>query len=297
MRVLKWAFALVAMTLAAYLYLAFVLPIRPAADRRFFNGTHTLVIAHQGGRGLWPENTLFAFEHAEALGADVLEMDLRTTRDGRIVVMHDASVDRTTNGTGRVADLTLEEIGKLDAGYRFTDGTGAFPYRGKGLRVPTIEEVLARFPDRRLNLEMKEFEDDEARKFCTTLQDYRSFSHVLVASFGHPPMLAFREACPDIATSATMREGLLFYQLTRVGLGSVFRSDASAFEVPEYFGKIHVVRPAFLELARSFHLRVQVWTVNDEVDLRRMLSLGVDGIITDYPDRLLRLLGRLHHAS
>ncbi len=296
MRVLKWAAAFLAMALAVYLYLVFVLPIHPAADRRFFDGTHPLVIAHQGGRGLWPENTLFAFEHAEALGADVLEMDLRTTRDGRIVVMHDATVDRTTDGRGRVADLTLEEVRKLDAGYRFTDGTGAFPFRGKGLTVPTLEEVLSRFPDHRLNLEMKEFEDDQARKFCAILHDHAAARHLLVASFGHPPMLAFREACPEIATSATMREGLLFYQLTRFGLGSVFRSDASAFEVPEYFGKIHVVRPAFLELARSFHLHVQVWTVNDEVDLQRMLGLGVDGIITDYPDRLLRLLGRLHRA-
>jgi glycerophosphoryl diester phosphodiesterase len=293
MRVLPWACRLLAFALACYLYLAFVLPIHPAASRPFFAGAHTLVIAHQGGRGLWPENTLFAFEHADGLGADVLEMDLRTTRDGRMVVLHDRTLDRTTDGTGPIADFDLDEVRKLDAGYRFTDAGAGFPYRGKGLAVPTLEDVLSRFPERRLNLEMKEFSDDMARRLCQTLRDYRATNRVLVASFAHPPMLAFRGACPEVATSATAREGLLFYQLTRFQLGSVFRSDAAAFEVPEYFGGIHVVRPAFLDLARSFHFRVQVWTVNEEEDLRRMLSLGVDGIITDYPDRLLRLMGRL----
>lgn len=293
MGVLKGTGVLLAMGLGCYLYLAFVVPIRPAADRPFFAGAGTLVVAHQGGRGLWPENTLFAFERAEALGADVLDMDLRTTRDGRMVVMHDATVDRTTDGTGPVGGLGIEELRKLDAGYRFTGEAGDFPFRGRGLTVPTLEEVLSRFPECRLNLEMKEFGDDEARRLCEILRRHRVTSHVLVASIGHPPMAAFRQACPEVATSATVREGLLFYQLTRLRLGSVFRSDTAAFEVPEYFGEIHVVRPGFLELAHSFHLRVQVWTVNDEVDLRRMLSLGVDGIITDYPDRLLRLMGRL----
>jgi glycerophosphoryl diester phosphodiesterase len=106
-------------------------------------------------------------------------------------------------------------------------------------------------------------------------------------------MAAFRDACPEIATSATLREGLAFYQLDRFRLGSLFRSPALAFQFPEYFGEIHVVRPRFLEAARSFNVRVQVWTVNDEKDLARMLAMGVDGIVTDYPDRLLRLMGRL----
>jgi glycerophosphoryl diester phosphodiesterase len=297
MRALKWSGGLLSIVLASYLYLAFVLPIHPAPDRPFFRGTRTLVIAHQGGRGLWPENTLFAFEHADELGADVLEMDLRTTRDGRVVVLHDPTLDRTTDGTGPVVDLDLDEVRKLDAGYRFEGEAGEFPYRANGLQVPTLEEVLARFPSRRLNLEMKEFGIEEARRFCETLRRYQATEHVLVASFGHAPMLAFREACPEVATSVTMREGLLFYQLTRLRLGSLFRTDAAAFEVPEYFREIHVVRPAFVDLARRFHLHVQVWTVNDEEDLRRMLGLGVDGIITDYPDRLLRMMERLDGTS
>jgi glycerophosphoryl diester phosphodiesterase len=284
------------MFLALYFYFAFFHPRAKAEDHPFFTGERTLAIAHQGGRGLWPENTLLAFERAQELGVDVLEMDLRGTSDGHIVVHHDASVERTTDSAGLVRSLTLDEIRKLDAGYRFTverDGIDSHPYRGQGLVVPTLLEVLARLPQSRLNLEMKEFEPELARGLCAALRRSRFSERVLVASVEHEPMIAFREACPEIATSATMREGLAFYQLDRLRLGSLFRSPAVAFQFPEYFGNIHVIRPGFLEKARGFNVRVQVWTVNEDKDLARMLAMGVDGIVTDYPDRLLRLMGRL----
>jgi glycerophosphoryl diester phosphodiesterase len=140
---------------------------------------------------------------------------------------------------------------------------------------------------------MKEFDAELARSLCRALRENRFTERALVASFEHEPMLAFRDDCPEIATSATLREGLAFYQLDRFGLGSLYRSPAVAFQFPEYFGDIHVIRPRFLEVARSFNVRVQVWTVNEEPDLARMLAMGVDGIVTDFPDRLLRLMGRL----
>ena len=121
----------------------------------FFDAPEPWAIAHQGGGELWPENTLYAFAEAEELGVDVLEMDLRATVDGEIVVMHDATVDGTTDGSGRVDQMTLAEIRELDAGYRF-DAPGQFPHRGQGLTVPTLEEVLSRFSTARLILEMKE---------------------------------------------------------------------------------------------------------------------------------------------
>lgn len=293
MRVFRVAATSLGLALVLYLYFAFLHPIRSAGDHPFFEGASPLVIAHQGGRGLRPENTMVAFEHAAALGADVLEMDLRGTSDGHIVILHDPSVDRTTDGRGMVRDLSLGEIEELDAGYSFTDETGAFPYRGRGVSIPTLEEVLVRFPDNRLNLEMKDFDPALARSFCEVLRRFGATRRTLVASFGHEPMAAFRGACTDVATSATFREGFLFYQLHRVRLSSLFGSPAVAFELPEYFGELRVVAPPFLELARSRNVRVQVWTVNEEDDLKRFLDMGVDGIVTDYPDRLLRLLGRI----
>ena len=139
---------------------------------------------------------------------------------------------------------------------------------------------------------MKEFTPDLARALCSLLKRKRPGSGsggVLRSSTDG----RFREACPEVATSATMREGLLFYQLDRMRLGSLYRSPALAFQVPEYFGEIQVLRPRFLEAARESNVRVQVWTVNEEEDLARILKLGVDGILTDYPNRLLRLMGRL----
>jgi len=296
MRALRLAGSVAGMILALYLYFAFIHSRVKVDSHPFFAGERTLAIAHQGGRGLWPENTLLAFERALDLGVDVLEMDLRGTSDGHIVVYHDASVERTTEGAGLVRELTLEEVRKLDAGYRFAveaNGNVSHPYRGQGLVVPTLLEILGRLPESRLNLEMKEFDPELARTLCTTLRKKGFAKRVLVASFDHEPMVAFRGACPEIATSATLREGLVFYQLDRLGLGSLYRSPAVAFEFPEYFGEIHVIRPSFLEAARSFNVRVQVWTVNEDKDLARMLAMGVDGIVTDYPDRLLRLMGRL----
>ena len=284
------------MILALYLYFAFYHPRAKAENHPFFTEARTLAIAHQGGRGLWPENTLLAFERSLELGVDVLEMDLRGTSDGHIVVHHDASVDRTTEGAGLVRELTLDEVRDLDAGYRFAvaaDGIASHPYRGRGLVVPTLVEVLRRLPESRLNLEMKEFDPELARSLCATLRKNGPADRFLVASFDHEPMVTFRGACPEVATSATLREGLVFYQLDRLRLGSLYRSPAVAFQFPEYFGEIQVVRPSFLETARAFNVRVQVWTVNEDKDLTRMLVMGVDGIVTDYPDRLLRLMGRL----
>jgi glycerophosphoryl diester phosphodiesterase len=294
MRAVRLLASFAGASLVLYLYFALLHPQARAEDHRFFlrgSGGRPLVIAHQGGRGLWPENTLFAFEHSLDLGVDVLEMDLRVTSDGNIVVHHDASVERTTGRPGLLSELTLEEVRALDAGYGF--GNGAHPFRGRGLTIPTLQEVLDRFGDVRLNLEMKEFEPSQARGFCSMLRKTGDLDRFLVASFDHASMIAFRKACPEVATSATMREGLLFYQLDRLHLGSLFRSPALAFQVPEYFGDIQVLQPRFLEHARSSNVRVQVWTVNEEEDLSRMLKLGVDGILTDYPDRLLRLMGRL----
>lgn len=297
MRPLRVAAALGAV-LALYLYFAVLHTRAKAEEHPFFGGKRTLAIAHQGGRGLWPENTLLAFERSLDLGVDVLEMDLRVTRDRHIVVHHDPSVDRTTERTGLVRELTLAEIRSLDAGYGFAveEGGVAHPYRGRGLQVPTLLEVLDRFPESRLNLEMKEFDSELARALCSTLLERGFAERVLVASFDHEPMAAFRAACPQVATSATLREGLLFYQLDRLRLGSLYRSPAVAFQFPEYFGKLQVIQPSFLEVARSYNVRVQVWTVNEERDLARMLAMGVDGILTDYPDRLLRLMGRLRRS-
>ncbi len=280
-----------------YLYFATLHPHEVVSDHAFFDHPGPWAIAHRGGRGLWPENTLLAFEKAEALGVDVLEMDLRVSLDGVIVAMHDRTVRRTTDGTGRVASMAFAEIRKLDAGYRFEDSASQFPYRGQGITVPSFEEVLARFPKSRLNVEMKDFTSDQAVGLCRQIERHQAANRVLVASFGHPAMAAFRKACPSVATSATLREGLTLYHLQRLRLASLYRSPAVAIQSPENLGGKSFIEPRLIELAESYNIRIQVWTVNGEADMKRLLDMGVQGILTDYPDRLLRVMGRLPPTS
>ncbi len=275
-----------------YLYFAALHPHEKVPEHPFFARPGPWVIAHRGGRGLWPENTLYALERALELGVDVLEMDLRATSDGVIVVLHDDTLDRTTNGTGRVAGATFAAIRRLDAGYRFDDGSGAYPFRGRGLTVPALADVLSRLPGALLNLEMKEFSPALAVELCRLVRMGASARRVLVASFGHDAMAAFRRACPSVATSATAREAVALHALHRAGLASLFRSPAVALQTPEDAGGRTIAESSFLDLARRRNVRMHVWTINDETHMKRLLDLGVHGIMTDYPDRLLRVMGR-----
>jgi glycerophosphoryl diester phosphodiesterase len=292
MRVLRWALRIFAVLAALYLYIAALHPREHVPGHPFFDKPGPWAIAHRGGRGLWPENTLLAFERARQLGVDAIEMDLRATADGAIVVIHDRTVDRTTNGSGRVDQMTLAQIRALDAGYKFRDSSGQFPYRGQGLTVPLLEEVLAGFSDARLNVEMKEFTPDLAGKLCRLINQADASKRVLVASFDHDVMLAFRNACPAVATSATLREAVLFYQLARTGLISLYRGPAVALQVTETLRGRRIIDRRLLKTAREMNIHVEVWTVNDEAVMKRLLDLGVHGILTDYPDRLLRVMGR-----
>lgn len=251
------------------------------------------VIAHRGGRGLWPENTMYAFRHALALGVDVLEMDIRRSADGALVVLHDETVERTTDGSAPVSTLTVAQLEHLDAGYRWTpDGGRTYPLRGKGIAVPTLAEVLRAFPQARLNLEIKTPDASLAIALCDLIRRDGAEQRVAVASFHQGPMDAFRGACPDVATSATQDEVVRFVGLQTVFLAPLFEPHAQAFQVPETAGRITVVDPTFAREARRRNLKLEVWTVNEIADMRRLLALPVDGIITDYPDRLLALLRR-----
>jgi len=251
------------------------------------------VIAHRGGRGLWPENTMYAFRHALALGVDVLEMDIQRSADGALVVVHDDTVDRTTEGSAAVSRLTVAQLEQLDAGYRWTpDGGRTYPLRGKGITVPTLAEVLGGLPNARLNLEMKIPDASLAIALCDLIHRHGAEHRVVVASFHQGPMDAFRGACPAVATSATRDEVFRFVSLHTVFLAPLFEPHAQAFQVPEAAGRVTVVNQAFAREAHRRNLKVEVWTVNEIADMRRLLVLPVDGIITDYPDRLLALLGR-----
>jgi glycerophosphoryl diester phosphodiesterase len=286
--------------LGVAIYIGLILVSKPMPDHPFFadSGTKMLVIAHQGGEGLRPSNTMAAFTNAVELGADMLEMDIHSTKDGVLVTIHDATIDRTTNGTGRVQDYTVEELQQFDAGYHFPNleeeaARTDRPFRGEGVTIPALEEVFKTFPEMRMVIEIKQEAPSIVAPFCALLHEYNMTDQVVVATFRETVVRKFRQECPDVPTAAVESEVRLFYVLNLLGMSRAYQSSAYAFQVPEYFGSIHVVTPGFVSAAQHHNIDVQPWTINDEAQMQRMIDAGVQGIMTDYPDKLLRLLGRL----
>lgn len=254
----------------------------------FTSKKEPMVIAHRGGRGLWPENTLFAFHNAAKLGVDAIEFDTQRTKDGVFVVMHDLAVDSTTDGTGNVRDFTFEEIRKLDAGYRWTQDGKSFPFRGKGINIPTVEEVLQQFPTLKLNIEIKECDPDAANALLRLIAKYNAAERVMIGSFFTRVVIRTRTLSPHIATSAGRAEITKFFALQLLGLARFYALPVHALEVPEYEGNLKVVSQRFIKAALGRNaLPVYVWTVNEKDKMRQLLNMGVRGLISDFPDRAL----------
>jgi glycerophosphoryl diester phosphodiesterase len=248
--------------------------------------------AHRGASARAPENTLEAFRLAVEAGAIGLELDVHVTRDGEVVVIHDPTVDRTTDGSGAVAAMTLEELGRLDAGYGFSsDGGGTFPYRGRGLRVPTLAEVYAEFPDARVNADIKEESQGAEEAVLRVIRAAGAEGRTLIASTNHPVIRRFRRVSEGrVATAASRREIAAFYFLSRLRLEALVRPLYAALQVPvEHLG-FTLVTPRFIAAAHSRGVRVDVWTINEVAEMRRLLDLGVDMLMTDRPETLEDLL-------
>lgn len=266
-----------------------------APHHRFFDDRpKVLVIAHRGGSHLRPENTLEAFSNAIAIGADLLEMDIRSTQDGVLVVIHDATVDRTTEGSGAVGALKLEQLQKLDAGFRWSaDGGNTFPFRGAGVRIPALEEVFSRFPAVRMNIEIKNPPGAAvASPLCELIRAHRMQERVLVASMSDEAIAAFRGVCPEVATSLATSEGRTFVFASYAGLESAYTPRGVALQVPDRLRDRIIATHGLVEAAHGRNLKIHAWTVNDEARMRELVAMGIDGIITDRPDALARILGR-----
>lgn len=286
---------LIAATLLALsLVLLLVLTPDAPASRYYLDASRPLVIAHQGGDGVWPGDTMFAFEQAVALGVDVLEMDAHITKDGQIVLMHDEEVDRTTDGEGLIEEMTLAELQKLDAAYGWSPDEGkTFPYRGQGIRVATLEGLFQKFPQMRYVIEIKLTQNPIAEPLCSLIRDYDMADRVLIASFHDDAMQTFRETCPEVATSASRGEVTAF-----VLLGKIFLSGlvAPAYQTiqppydPAESRNIPIMTGRFIREAHGKNIRVEPWTVNDPELMRQYIAWGVDGIITDRPDLMIEIL-------
>ena len=292
----KWLFLPLALIFAAVVtYGVLALFARPAKNHVFFAAEKpgTQVIAHRGGDGLRPENTLVAFSHAAKIGADMVEMDVQATADGAIVCIHDPTVDRTTDGRGRVESLALSELQKLDAAHNWSgDGGRTYPFRGKGVRVPTLDEVFALLPEMRMVIEMKHGGPGLAQPLCSLIRRSRMTERVLVASLNNDALAAFRKACPEVATSMSKTEARIFYGIQSVSLAGAYSPPVQALQIPYRLGETVIATGDLVSVAHRRNLKVHVWTISDGERMRQLVQIGVDGIITDRPDRLLAMLGR-----
>jgi glycerophosphoryl diester phosphodiesterase len=271
----------------------------PWRDRR------VIAYAHQGGAWEGPSSTLHAIRGALAVGATGIELDVHATLDGYLVVGHDPTVDRTTNGAGRIADLTLDQVRALDNAYWWALGSDVspgfesdhYPFRGRApedrsLAVATLQEVLEEFEGVVLNLDIKQttpvvvpYEESLARM----LRKFGRVDDVIVASFLDAATDAFSAHAPEIPTSAGTTAVAGFYQAVRAGEPPTPMRHV-ALQVPAAFGELTVVDQRFVDAAHGQGMAVHVWTIEEQAEMEHLCDLGVDGIITDRPSVLAKVL-------
>ncbi|RKH20974.1 glycerophosphodiester phosphodiesterase [Corallococcus praedator] len=248
----------------------------------------TLHIAHRGGALVAPENTLEAFRLAvEKHHTDMLELDVHLTRDGEVIVAHDDTLERCTNGEGPLAALTLAELRRLDAGYRFSPDAGStFPFRGQGVHLPTLREVLRAFPSLRLNVELKPDVPGGEDVLARLLTEEDALGRVCLGSEQDAIAERLVRVLPD-ACHFYPRDALAAFILT-LKAGEAPPEDAryAVLDMPLYFGEVRLVDDALLKAAAERGKWINVWTVDDPAEMDRLLHEGIGGIMTDRPDLL-----------
>ena len=247
----------------------------------FFDDARPQVFAHRGGCALGPENTLAAFDLGLAAHADGLELDVHLSADGVPVVHHDPTLDRTTNASGRIASRTAAELARVDAGYRF-QRNDSFPFRGQGIGVPTLFEVLRRYRGIPTIVEIKVYTASAGEIVAQDVRRADALDYVCIAGFGLASARAARAALPGVPASASKAEVRLALYRSWVRW-PIRRAPYQTYQVPERGEGTRIVSPRFVRDAHEAGLKVQVWTVDDEEDMGRLLDWGVDGLISNRP--------------
>ncbi|MGO4941302.1 glycerophosphodiester phosphodiesterase [Ruoffia tabacinasalis] len=258
--------------------------------------TRTYNIAHRGGGALAPEETLEAFAKSEEAGADMFEYDVHITKDGHLIASHDATVDRITTGTGYINDLTLTEIKALDAGEKFVDVNGESPYKGQGVQLATVEEIFLLFPHKRAVIELKDTNRPELyeamnQEIWRLIQQYNMEDKVIIASFDHKINQRFKEISNgQVAIGAGESEATSYLTRMILRLNGIAHTDAQAFQLPINQHGLDLTQKNIINGSRQRGIDVYYWTINDVKTMRDLIAKGVDGIMTDNPELLEKVL-------
>jgi glycerophosphoryl diester phosphodiesterase len=244
-----------------------------------------------------PENTLASFQQALDDGACFLELDVQGSADGEAIIIHDETLERTTNGHGSVQQQSLKEIKALDAGYWFSpDGGKSYPYRGAGIEIPTLNEFFLTIPDAKAIVELKQRRPPLAERVIDVIRELGKEEQVLLATEEDEIMKDIRRNLatkgPAIATGFSFGEVAAFFHWATRGRKGDYAPPGQALQIPRKYQDQTLVTRETVGAAHALGLELFVWTVNEIEEMRDLLGLGVDGIITDYPARLSRLLAR-----
>ena len=274
-----------------FLYiLGFIIPQKithPVLERL----SKPVTIAHQGGNKIYPDESLLAFTNAINMGIQVIEFDIHRTKDGIIVINHDQTIDRLTNGTGLIREMSWVELQQVDGAYNWSLDGLTYPYRGKGIKILSLIEMMDTFPQQVYDIEIKQHDPPLEKDLCDLLRKYGvAADQAIVASFRDETLARFHDICPEVAISLPVNQGTVLYILSRIGLERLLPLDAVVAQLPTTFstklGKLELDR-RYIEAFSKGDRQVWVWTVNDSIEMKRLVNMGAHGIMTDRPDILM----------
>ncbi len=265
----------------------------PEPEGPLLLSSHFLNIAHRGGRKLRPEHTLIAYQNGLDVGADILELDVHGTSDGVLVLMHDDTVERTTDGSGAIKEMTFAELRALDAAYNFSDDGGqTFPYRGQGVQVPSLEEVFDAFPETEFVIEIKQETPSIVPEFVQIVKDKGMLTKISAGSFHSSTVQELRQLMPEVPSAFALGEIIDF---VNVSDEASYVPPGKILQVPPEQIGISIINSDTVARAERFDLKIHAWTINDPAEMEDLMNLGVDGIITDDPitlDQVRKQLGK-----
>lgn len=260
-------------------------------------GTATQNVAHRGGRNLYPENTLVAFDSAALLNVDVLEMDVHLTKDSILVTIHDETIDRTCDTTGLVIDYTYAELQAFNFGYNFEASDGSFPYRVNPVRIPKMEDIFAQHSDELMVIEIKDGGAAgllAADKLMALIRQYNMQKKVAAFSFSNDVMDYFHSINTDgVFTGASVGDGLSFVLAVRANPDTTLLVRADVLAFPQSMLGINLTSDTIISAAHRHNVAIHYWTINDKDDMKALIQKGADGVMTDRPDLMQEALEEL----
>ncbi|RNF40698.1 glycerophosphodiester phosphodiesterase [Planococcus salinus] len=267
--------------------------------KKVLNYNQPVVLAHRGGAGIAPENSMAAFTASAELGVHGFEIDIRLTNDEEIIVFHDEYLDRTTDGAGKVSDMTLEKLRSFELGYHFTDLNGQHSYRGKGERIVTLRELLEKFPQMHVNIEMKDSPETYEgsllpSKLWRLIESMEVQDRVVVASFYDEQIDRFNLYAQNrIALGAGENEVRKAYSAFTSQFGHLYQPRADVFQIPVKSSVFRLDSPRFIAFLESRNVPVHYWTIDEADAMRALLAAGAKGIITDRPDIAVEVVSEI----